>query len=253
MVKARVKKAIQKILGGFGFRLSRPARETFDVQRKLIEKNEPVIFDIGAHTGGVAKIYRAQFPLASIHAFEPFPQSFDILSKSVRDDPRIFCHNVAVWEKKGTRILNSNISSATNSLLASDESGPSFWGSGLLDTTSQIEVTTTSVDIFCRDAGIPHIDVLKMDVQGAEYSVLIGAQDMLLNQRISFIYSEMILCPTYTGQHKLHEYLSFLDSFGYEFLDFFNQVRSDNQLIQADVLFLSSAFKKEALSRLKSF
>jgi hypothetical protein len=71
-----------------------------------------------------------------------------------------------------------------------------------------------------------------------------GAKDMLANQKISLIYTELIVCPTYKGQHKLHEYLSFLDSLGYDILDFFNPVRHHNQLIQADVVFLSSSFKK---------
>jgi len=46
-----------------------------------------------------------------------------------------------------------------------------------------------------------------MDVQGAEFSVLEGANDMLASQKISLIYTELIMCPTYKGQHKLHEYL----------------------------------------------
>jgi len=114
------------------------------------------------------------------------------------------------------------------------------------------EVSITTVDIFCLEVGISHIDILKMDVQGAEFSVLVGAKDMLANQRISLIYTELIMCPTYEGQHKLHEYLSFLDSFGYDFFDFFNPVNSHNQLIQADLLFVSSSFKKEIDNRLKS-
>ena len=107
----------------------------------------------------------------------------------------------------------------------------------MLDTTSQIEVRTTTIDTFCTETRISNIDILKMDVQGAEFSVLEGAHDMLASQKISLIYTELIMCPTYKGQHSLHEYLSFLASFGYDFLDFFNPVRNHNQLIQADVLF----------------
>ena len=247
MTKTTMKRAIQKILHHFGYQRSSTGEspiDTFAVRAKLMKFSEPVIFDIGAHIGGVAKIYRKWFPLASIYCFEPFQQSFQILSKSVEDDHCTFCYQIAVSEKKGTAHLNANLSSATNSLLTTDERGASFWGRGLLDTTSQFEVSTTTVDIFCLEAGISHIDILKMDVQGAEFSVLVGAKDMLTNQRISIIYTELIMCPTYKGQHKLHEYLSFLDSFGYEFLDFFNPVRRHSQLIQTDIVFLSSSFKK---------
>ena len=122
--------------------------------------------------------------------------------------------------------------------------GASFWGEGKLDTMSQIEVNTTTIDIFCREAGISAGDILKMDVQGGEFSVLLGAKDLLSTQGVSLIYTELIMCPTYKEQHKLYEYLSLLDSFGYDFLDFFNPVWRHKQLIQADMVFLSSKFKK---------
>ncbi len=128
-----------------------------------------------------------------------------------------------------------------------DERGASFWGEGLLDTKSQIEVNTTAIDAFCTESGISHIDILKMDVQGAEYSVLEGARDLLANQGISLIYMELMLCPTYQGQRKFHEYLSFLDSFGYDLLDLVNQSRRHNQLIVADAVFLSSSFKEQII------
>ncbi len=246
--KTTIKRWIQQILHRFGYQLSRTVTspiDAFALQSELIKVREPVVLDIGAHVGEVARIYRDQFPFASIHCFEPFPQSFQTLSHSVEGDSRIFCYETAVSETNGAAVLNANLSSATNSLLATDERGASFWGDGLLDTTSQVEVSTTTIDTFCLEAGISHIDILKMDVQGAEFSVLVGAKDMLANQRISLIYTELITCPTYEGQRKLHEYLSLLDSFGYDFLDFFNQIRSHNQLIQADVMFLSSSFKEE--------
>lgn len=248
MKKTTLKRGIKQIFRRFGYQLSRIPTSpmgVFALQSELIKAKEPVILDIGAHVGRVARIYRDQFPLASIHCFEPFPQSFQLLSNSAEGDPRIFCYKKAVSEVKGTAVFNANLYSSTNSLLKTDERGASFWGEGLLDTTSQVEVSTTTVDTFCVEAGISHIDILKMDVQGAEFSVLEGAKDMLANQRISLIYTELIMCPTYKGQHKIHEYLSFLDSFGYDFLDFFNQERSHNQLIQADVVFLSSSFKDE--------
>ena len=227
MIYKLIKQSVYQILHRFGYRISRtPSPLTaFALQRELIKVKEPVILDIGAHSGGIAKIYRDMFPCASIHCFEPFPQSFQKLLNNTEEDPRIFCYKTAVSEVKGTAVLNANLSSATNSILATDVRGSSFWGEGLLDTTSQVKVNTTTVDRFSHDEGIPHIDILKMDVQGAEFSVLKGARDMLKNQTISIIYSEIIICPTYKGQHKFHEYLSFLDSFGYEFFDFFNQVR----------------------------
>jgi FkbM family methyltransferase len=247
-MKARtIKGVIQKILNRFGYQLIRKAKspsDAFAVQRELVVVIEPVIFDIGAHSGAVTEIYRELFPLASIHCFEPYPQSFKILSKRMRGDSRTFCHEIAMCEKRVIATLNANLSPSTNSLLSTDERAAWYWGKGLLETTSQVKVNTTTVDAFCLESGIPNIDILKMDVQGAEYSILEGARHTLANQKISLIYTELILGPTYKGQRKLHEYLSFLDSYGYNLLNFFNPVRRHNQLIQIDAVFLSTSLRR---------
>jgi FkbM family methyltransferase len=246
MVNSMMKRAIQMTLRRFGYEINRTTTsiDPFAMQRQLITVSNPVILDIGAHIGSVARRYRQLFPLASIYCFEPFPQSFQELVKNLKGDTRVFCHRTAVSEKKGTAVLNANFSSATNSLLTTDKRGASFWGEGLLNTQSQVEVSTTTVDTICLETGISHVDILKMDVQGAEFSVLMGARDALSHERVSLVYTELITCPTYEGQHRLHEYLAYLDSFGYEFLDLFNPVRRHNQLIQADVVFVSASFKR---------
>lgn len=240
-MKSLIKPGIKQLFEHFRYQIGR--KKPFTVQGQLINARDPIIFDIGAHVGSITKIYRSLFPRAFIHSFEPFPQSFQELLKNTEGDSRIFCHQKAASCKDGNAIFNANINSATNSLLATDDRGSSFWGDGLLDTISRIQVNTTTVDIFCKETGISNIDILKMDVQGAEFSVLKGATDMLKNQQIALIYTELILCPTYKNQNKFHEYLSFLASFGYELLDFYNPVRNCNQLIQADFIFLSSALR----------
>lgn len=242
MMKSIIARAIRRALRTFGYEIYRIPENAFSVQRSLIQTPEPVIFDIGAHIGQTAKTYREHFPRASIYSFEPFPESFRSLVKSREGDSRCFCHQAAVSEKEGKAFLNANSSSQTNSLLTTDKRGDAYWGEGLLDTQSRLEVPTTTVDAFRRRAGISHIDILKLDVQGAEFSVLSGSEETLSQQGVSLIYTELIMCPTYENQHKLNEYLTFLDTRGYELLDLFNPVRARKQLIQADLIFLSSSF-----------
>ena len=61
---------------------------------------------------------------------------------------------------------------------------------GGVQTTSQCEVLCDTLDHFCFDQHVHHIDILKMDVQGAGYRVLDGARQMLTQQRVSLIYME---------------------------------------------------------------
>ena len=248
MIRDIMIKMIKKTFQLFGLELGRKTavqKNVFDLQRDLIKTKDPVIFDIGANIGGIAEIYRELFPLALIHCFEPFPQTFQKLKENTVEDALLFCHELAFSEEKGSAVFHVNLRPETNSLLATDERGASIFGEGKLDTISQIKVGTTTIDAFCREEDIPHIDILKIDVQGAEYRVLMGARNMLKDHRISLIYTELILGPAYQGQRKLHEYLSLLDSFGYSFLDFFNQIRNQNQLIQTDILFINSSLQDE--------
>ena len=46
------------------------------------------------------------------------------------------------------------------------------------------EVPCSTVDAFSIEHGISYIDLLKIDVEGAEYQVLVGAQEMLKEKRV---------------------------------------------------------------------
>ena len=232
----------------FGYRFEKIGKtytDPFALKAAIIETKSPVIFDVGAGKGEIYKSYRKKFPDAEIYCFEPFPKSYQLLSSRGKLDNSMYCYQLALSDHHGVLPFNSNRNSATNSLLKTDRRGAAFWGRDLLNTTGQIEVNSTTVDRFSRLSNIPDIDILKINVQGAEYSVLNGARNMLQDQRISLIYTELILCPTYETQKKLYDYFSLLEGFGYVFLNFFNNIRSRNQLIQTDVVFLSSSFRKK--------
>jgi FkbM family methyltransferase len=214
---------------------------SFDVQKNLINIHEPIIFDVGAHIGQTYEIYRKLFPFAYIYCFEPCPDSFKKLESTISKHSSSFGYQMAVSKSIGQANLNLNLSSATNSLLETDQRGKDYWGKGLLETVDKVVVDTINLDDFCKKNNIENINILKIDTQGHEFDVLLGAQSLLKNQKIDMIYMEMILCPTYVGQHKIHEYLAMLDEFGYEVFDFFNCGKIDGKLIQSDVLLTKSS------------
>ena len=240
----KIKWIIQNVFNSFGYEIRRK-NDAFAIQKELIRRGEPVIFDVGAHIGSVTEKYRKLFPLASIYCFEPFPKSFEQLKSNIADDPRTIAYRIAMSDTKGKAILNVNTSTMTNSLLHTDIRGEFYWGEALLNTIDEEEIDTISIDCFSEENKINFIDILKLDVQGYEFAILNGAKKMLFSQSVSLIYTEIIMAPTYQGQYKLHEYLSLLDSFGYELLDLYNPVRRRKQLIQTDILFLSTKFKQE--------
>lgn len=207
--------------------------------RELMRSERPVIFDVGAHVGLAATRYRELFPLAKIHSFEPFPDSFALLREAVAGLQPIELHPLALAAAQGQAEFAVNRNSATNSLLASDVRAEVYWRGDTPRTTGTLRVPTSTLDVVCRAHDIDAIDILKMDVQGGELEVLRGGSALFERQAIGLVYMELITAPTYVGQHRIREYLEFFDSYGYELFDCYNLGRSGGRLLQTDVIFVS--------------
>jgi len=231
-------RSLRAALRRFGRR--RKELDPYLATRELVTADAPVIFDVGANVGATARRYRALYPRATIHCFEPYPPSFAQLSAALAGDGLVSLHPTALSSAAGRAVLNVNRSAETNSLLPSDRRAAQYWGEGLLETQSEVEVPLQTLDGFCAESSIARIDVLKIDVQGAEYSVLEGADTLLAAARIGVIYMEVIIAPTYVGQRRLVDYLALASGKGYELFDFYNPTRRDGRLIQSDVIFVSA-------------
>jgi FkbM family methyltransferase len=232
---------LRQLHRAFGDRATRDA-DAFAAQRRLVTRATPTIFDIGAHLGETARRYRLLYPQAVIHCFEPFKASFDTLQAALAADALLHAHQLAVGAAPGRASLHVNRSKATNSLLASDARAATYWGQNLLDTDETVGVPVTSLDAFCQEHSLERIDILKLDVQGAEFDVLTGAKRLLDDQAIDVVYMEMITAPTYVGQHDLHEYLGLFRSHGYVLFDFYNPVRKNGRLLQTDNIMVAERF-----------
>jgi FkbM family methyltransferase len=225
-----------------GRRSKRRDAEAFAAQRRLVRNERPVIVDVGAHLGETALRYRALFPHATIHCCEPFPASFAALTRALEQDAGVQTHPVALGSASGRATLNVNRSAATNSLLRTDDRAAPYWGPDLLVTDMTIDVPVTTLDAFCAERSIVHLDILKLDVQGTEFEVLEGAAGLLHAQAIDIVYMEMIMAPTYIGQHALQDYLALFRAHGYVLFDFYHPVRKNGRLLQTDNLMVAEPF-----------
>jgi FkbM family methyltransferase len=241
--KTHLKELIRRILLGVGYEIRHRSIATLDPFRQqgmlLSGVAAPVIFDVGSNLGDIAEKYRYTFPNATIYAFEPFPDIFISLERRLRRDKQVFPFKLALGGTPGMRSLRVNASSPTNSLLDTEVSAASFWGEGLMETTASVDVEVATIDNFCEMRQIVNIDVLKIDTQGTELEVLMGAVGMLSTGRIRVIYAEMIVAPSYKGQGKPHELMGFLDRLGYDLSGLYNLwSRNDGRLLQMDAIFV---------------
>jgi FkbM family methyltransferase len=228
-----MKGLIHKTLDALGYEIRRKQPNAISLQRKFVTRDDPVIFDVGAHHGQTALAYRTTFPRAVIHCFEPFPDSFAALTTNIADTAT--CHCVALTDQTGTAMLHLNKSSSTNSILPNTSHATALWGE-VTSPLGKIEVRTDTLDHFCRTLGIDHIDILKIDVQGAENRVLSGAHEMLTKRAIDLIYFEVILVPTYEGQTG-YDSIATMHRLGYDLYGIYDMVVREGRTYQADLLF----------------
>jgi len=249
----KLKNIILSVFPRFGYRLvglndiksdSHGFGRAIQVQSEivaLLNKQQSVIFDVGSNTGQAYQVYRSIFPDATIYCFEPFPQSWQELVMTASGDHKVTINQLALSSVEGFADFHVNANAQTNSLLPTDPSASTFWGSGLLETCSITKVKKITLDAFVEQAGLPAISILKLDVQGGEFEVLLGAQKLLQSHRIDLVFLEIILSMTYAGQHSLQDYLALLSSYGYHLVDFFDPYRNGFLLNQVDALFVSPA------------
>jgi hypothetical protein len=127
------KARLQRVANRFGYQIERvrPTRgEPFADQQAILQRcgvEVRRVFDLGAHIGATVRQYRALFPSAKIYAFEPFPQSFQSLSRLAAGDARIEACNVAVSDSDGTAVLRSYRHEQANSLLPAAEAVGAYY------------------------------------------------------------------------------------------------------------------------------
>ena len=166
----------------------------------------PLILDIGANEGQTATHFRAQFPQAIIHSFEPIGGTFEKLREHLKGDSKTQCHQFAFGPATTQTTIYPQTNSQFNSLVPAVNTSVGKTGEA---------VRVTTVDTFCLETGIESIDLLKTDTEGYDLEVLRGATQLLGKKRIHLILSEAGIRSGDVRHTPLAQLLTFLQSFGY--------------------------------------
>ncbi len=131
---------------------------------------EPVVvFDVGANIGkwSVSLLDAAAGRRVDLYAFEPTPESRNRLTTALAGRG-VHVIGEALADSVGTtRFEVHGATSGINSIAGENPSG------------DVIEVPTNTVDAFTQAQGLDRIDLLKIDAEGFDLSVLRGARGML--------------------------------------------------------------------------
>jgi len=236
-----LRSAIKSALNFLGLGLHRiEKKDAFHDQKMLLNGMEtPVIFDVGAYIGEITARYEILFPKATIYSFEPFPGSFERLQERFKAYDVVKPFQLAIADRAGTREFYLNSDRSCNSLFPRPSSARKYWP-GKAASVARIEVDVTTIDAFCKKESIPKIDILKLDVEGAELLALRGASEKLAQKSIELIYTEVMFIPHYEGGVMFYELCSFLSDYGYTLFDLYDLKRAENgQLRWGNAIFVS--------------
>ncbi len=120
------------------------------------------IADIGAHIGTASLFFACTYPQARIRSYEPDPDNYAVLVMNTKQFPNIVTSNMALSDTAGSvRFFRNTVSSIGSSTIRRRD-------------TEEIAVVSTTLDTILRDG----LDLIKFDIEGAEYNMLAAATDI---------------------------------------------------------------------------
>jgi FkbM family methyltransferase len=136
-----------------------------------IIKADDVCFDIGGNVGYFALLMSKAAAAGSVHVFEPIPMNATLVKANAELNglSNVLVNNVAVGAEEGSANFSISIDSAYSSMRAT----------GRIAEAQSIEVPLITLDNYIDRTGIRKVDIMKVDVEGAEDMVLVGASALL--------------------------------------------------------------------------
>jgi FkbM family methyltransferase len=124
-----------------------------------------VIFDVGANVGQTSTLLTKLWPDSQVWAFEPVPRTYAALVRNTSAWPHVKANNLALSNYIGK--LNIFLDNQYSEL-------SSLENAGLQGGKTEIEATT--MDAFRQQSGCLRADLIKIDTEGHELSVLAGSE-----------------------------------------------------------------------------
>jgi FkbM family methyltransferase len=200
-------KICRNYLRWFGNASLRPEKNG---ERRLLRALAPAgirtVIDVGANAGAWARAAAVAFPEATVHALEIVPATFETLQAAVASEARIRPVATGLSDRPGTLRIRWDPRFPTH---ATWTDYPYAWTG-----ERAIDCPVTTGDEFLRARGIDRVDLLKIDVEGAEHLVLRGFAGALAARRVRFVQFEYGRFHVLTG-FRLRDFHELLRAHGY--------------------------------------
>lgn len=151
-------------------------------------RSEGHFVDVGAHVGIWTIPIALSRPRAAVHAFEASPSTFQQLKVNVEKNglDNVTLTNAAVFSDAGFVTFQAPQNASVFGRIYSPLNSR-----GRYNDAIQLSVPSLTIDQYCYDRKIEQIELLKIDVEGAEWQVLRGCSRMLMNQKVRLLWIEL--------------------------------------------------------------
>jgi len=171
-----------------------------------VGKEDPTILEIGCNDGSHTLWFFEIFKNPKVYCFEPEPRAIQRFKEKVGNHPNVQLFEIALSDRRGETVFHQSGGShkqRTDWDLSGSIRKPKdhLHAYPWVTFDQTITVKTDTLDAWCNEHGIEHIDFIWMDVQGAEVDVFRGGKETLKNTRV--IYTEYSNQELYEGQLSL--------------------------------------------------
>ncbi|MGI8756286.1 MAG: FkbM family methyltransferase [Acidimicrobiales bacterium] len=197
-------------------------RAHLDLVPPWVDLRRGVLIDIGANEGNWTSAALGVVPDAMVIAIEPSPAPRKVLAARFADRGNVIVDARAVTDVVGRATLHVTRASVFGSLLPPLESLQHMYSlpGAPTDVVDHLEVSTVTLDEL---VGEQHVAVLKLDVQGAELSVLRGGRRAL--SQTDAVIMEVLFVPHYEGDATFAALDQEMRELGFELVDIAKPLR----------------------------
>lgn len=210
-------------------------RRAFRNLRHLPRLEYRYVIDVGANRGAFADAFLELHRPERLILVETIPELAEKLREkyNCRSGVSVVC--AALSDRNGDAQFQINRSDVASSLLPID-SRNAAWFNRDLSVARTIQVPTMTLTTLMTEQNIDMVDLLKLDIQGAERLALTGGSDVL--DRVRVIYAEVFFEQLYKGAWLFWETNEFLTDKGFKLCGLSNIAHaSDGDLLQANATF----------------
>jgi FkbM family methyltransferase len=231
----RVKQLIERILYCFSSQRLSPIISL--LFKKIRKEKDITVVDIGSHRGKFIDEISSQRKVKKAILVEPILSNYEILKEKYKNSYKLY--NCAVYNIDGTVNFNINEYDETSSVL-------DFNKIKEIDNINKNKVVVKSVtakklDTIVSENNLAHIDLLKIDVQGAEMYVLEGALETL--PKTKFLIIELSLIQVYNESATFQTIHHTLKKFGFILVELDPIYKSEKgEILQLDGLYVNENF-----------